>query len=174
VQLLKEAIPKLEHLAIVFAPEIPTNPPLAVAAEEAAAILAIRVTKIELRQSADVDTAVRRAASSGAQAFIVFASGFTQTRRGKLVQESIAQRMPGIYYDGAFVESGGFMSYATSPDIYRRAATTVDKILRGANPGDLPIEQPTNFELMINLRTAAALGISIPQSLQVRADRVFK
>jgi len=174
VQLLKEAFPKLAHLAIVFAPGIPTNPPLANAAEQAATAMGIRVTRIELRQTTDVDTAVQRAKSAGAQAFMVFASAFTQARRAILVKESLDQQLPGIYYDGEFVASGGFMSYATSPEIYRRAATIVDKILTGANPGDLPAEQPTSFELMINLKSAAILGIPVPNSLQLRADQLFK
>ncbi len=174
VQLLREAIPKLSHLAVIFAPGIPTNPPLAMVAEEAATAMGIRVTRIQLLHSADVDTAVRRAASAGAQAFIVFASGFTQARRSKLVEESIAQKMPGIFYDGEFVENGGFMSYATSTEIYGRVATIVDKILHGANPGDLPVEQPTSFELMINLKTALAIGVAVPNALQLRADRVFQ
>lgn len=174
VQLLSETVLNLKLLAILFAPEIPTNPPLANLAEKAAKSLGIGVTRIELRESADVDAAVRRAASNGAQAFVVFASGLTQARRGKLVEESLALRIPGMYYDGEFVEDGGFMSYAASPEIYRRAATIVDKILRGGKPSDIPVEQPTSFELMINLKTAAMLGISVPGSLRSQADRLVE
>jgi len=174
VQLLSETIPNLKLLAIVFAPEVPTNPPLADSAERAARTLGIGVARVEMRESADVDAAVRRAASTGAQAFLVFASGLTQARRGKLVEEALAQRLPGMYYDGEFVEDGGFMSYAASPEFYRRAATIVDKILRGGKPSDIPVEEPTSFEFMINLKTAAALGIPIRSSLRSRADRLVE
>jgi putative ABC transport system substrate-binding protein len=101
------------------------------------------------------------------------ASAFTQARRPTLVKDSLNHQLPGIFYEGEFVAIGGLMSYAATPEIYRRAAATVDKILRGANPGDLPTEQPTSFELTINLKTAESLG-TIPNSLQVRADRLFK
>ena len=111
--------------------------------------------------------------AAGAQAFVVFANGYTQSRRINLVQESLVRKVPGIYYDGEFVENGGFMSYATSSDIHRQIAAVVDRILKGANPANIPIEQPTSIELLINLKTAKAMGISVPNSLQLRADRMY-
>jgi len=173
VQLLKEAIPKLSHLAIVFAPGIASNPGLAADAEQTARALGVRVTKIELRETTDVDTALLRASSAGAQAFVVFASGYTQARRSKLVDDSLRYRLAGSYYDAEFVANGGFMSYAASPDnIFQRVASMVDKILRGAHPGDIPVEQPTSFELKINLKSAERLEIPIPESLKLRAELV--
>jgi putative ABC transport system substrate-binding protein len=173
VQLLKEAIPKLSHLAIVFAPGIASNPGLAADAEQTARALGVRVTKIELRETTDVDTALLRASSAGAQAFVVFSSGYTQARRSKLVDDSLRYRLAGSYYDAEFVANGGFMSYAASPDnIFQRVASMVDKILRGAHPGDIPVEQPTSFELKINLKSAERLEIPIPEPLKLRAELV--
>ncbi len=95
--------------------------------------------------------------------------------RQRIIEFADRQRLPAMYYNRAFADSGGLMSYGTDYlDIYRRAATYVDKILRGAKPGDLPIEQPTKFELVINLKTAKALGLTIPPSLLQRADQVIE
>ena len=98
-----------------------------------------------------------------------------QANRKLIVQLAAEHRLPAIYRSKEFIEVGGFMAYGPSyPDLYRRAATYVDKILKGAKPGDLPVEQPTKFELIINLKTAKTLGITIPQSLLLRADEVIQ
>jgi putative tryptophan/tyrosine transport system substrate-binding protein len=99
---------------------------------------------------------------------------FARQRR-RLAELAVKHRLPGIYEDKQYVDAGGLMSYGPSfPDLFRRSARYVDKILKGAKPGDLPIEQPTKFELVINLKTAKALGLTIPPSLLLRADQVIE
>ena len=106
---------------------------------------------------------------------VIVTSGANLNSRGAIVEQAYRYRLPSIYGNPAFVEDGGLLSFATDwPDQYRRAATYVDKIFKGAKPGDLPVEQPTKFELVVNLKTAKALGIKIPDSIMLRADRVIE
>jgi len=143
--------------------------------EAAAARLKIRVTPIELRQTADIEPAFKRGAELGAQTYMVTQSPLILTQRQAIVDRSLRSKVPAIFSDGRFVEAGGLMSYAPSfQDNFRRAAAYVDKILKGAKPGDLPVEQPTKFELVVNLKTAKAMGLKFPQSFLVRADRVIE
>ena len=109
------------------------------------------------------------------QALLVMADVFTVANRRRIVDFTAMSRVPAIYELREFVDAGGLMAYGPSlPDLARRAATFVDKILKGAKPGDLPVEQPTRFELVINLKTAKALGLTIPQSVLIRADKVIE
>jgi putative ABC transport system substrate-binding protein len=110
-----------------------------------------------------------------AQGLIVLPHAVTNAHRAQIVSLAAVHRLPGMYPDSEYVEAGGMMSYAPNfSDLHRRAATFVDKILKGAKPADLPIEQPTKFELVVNIKTAKALGLAIPQSLLVRADEVIQ
>jgi putative ABC transport system substrate-binding protein len=112
--------------------------------------------------------------ASGAQGIIVAPDPFFTPNRAKLIQFAASRRLPAVYYFKSFADAGGLMAYgASSTQSYRRAATQVDKILKGAKPGDLPVEQPMRFELVVNLNTAKALGLTIPPSLLVRADHVI-
>ena len=123
----------------------------------------------------DLDKAFAAIGASGAQGIVMAGNPFFDANRVKLVQFAASKRLPAVYYFKHFVEAGGLMSYGASlEDSYRRAAAYVDKILKGAKPADLPVEQPTKFELVINLKTAKALGLTIPQSLLFRADLVIE
>ncbi|HWH79688.1 MAG TPA: ABC transporter substrate-binding protein [Candidatus Binatus sp.] len=173
LELLKEAIPKLLRVTVI-------SDPRSIAVEMKETETAARVLKVQLipltaRTLNEVENAFRSSAESRAGAFMMGASGFFNTNQTRLVELAAKHRLPGMYIEQEFVLAGGLMTYATSiPDLYRRAATYVDKILKGAKPADLPVEQPTKFELVINLKTAKQIALTIPQSLLYRADKVIK
>jgi len=142
---------------------------------EAARTLGLEIVPIDLGLS-DIDAALRRAVVEGARVGIVRGRPFFSSAQAKLtVERAAAHRLPIIYESRDFVEHGGLMGFGVDvPDHYRRAAGYVDRILRGAQPAELPVEQPTKFELVINLKTANALGLTIPPSLLARADEVIE
>jgi putative ABC transport system substrate-binding protein len=131
---------------------------------------------VELVRAEDLDRAFSAITEQRAQALTVAGpSPVTFSNRAKIATFAQTNRLPSVYGGREFVNAGGLMSYAPSdPDLFRRAATYVDKILKGAKPADLPVEQPTKFELVINLKTAKALGLTIPQSILLRADQVIQ
>jgi len=175
LQLLKEALPHVANVVLLFEPTTLSSRSEVKAIEEAAAPLKIRVTPIELRQAPDIEPAFKRGAALGAQAYMLHSSGIFTSQRQEIAGRLLRSKVPAIFKSDEFVEAGGLMSYSPSiPDNFRRAAGYVDKILKGANPGELPIEQPTKFELVLNLKTAKAMGIKFPQSILVRADRVIE
>ena len=175
LQFLKEAFPRVAHVVVLFDPGEPLGPPQVKEIEEAAPRLGIRVTPVELRQAADIEPAFRRGAASGVHAYVLIQSFLMNVHRQAIADRISRAKVPAIFPDAAYVEAGGLMSYASSwPDSFRRAAAYVDKILKGAKPGDLPIEQPTKFELMLNLKTAKAMGITFPRTILLRADRVIE
>jgi putative tryptophan/tyrosine transport system substrate-binding protein len=175
LQLLKEAFPRVAHVALLFEPDNAGSVLQAKEIEAAAPLLGMRVTPIELRQLADIEPAFKRAIALDAQAYIVTAGGIANSQRQAIVDRIIRLKVPSMYVDGQYVEAGGLMSYSISfTDNFRRAAAYVDKILKGAKPGELPIEQPTRFELVVNLKTAKALGLTIPQSVLRQADRMIQ
>jgi putative ABC transport system substrate-binding protein len=175
LQLLKEAFARVARVVLLFEPGNPGGVSQVKEIEEAAARLKIRVTSIGLRQAADIEPAFKRGAAIGAQAYVV-TSGFVITSQRQAIAERVLRaRVPGMFQSLPYVQAGGLMSYGPSQqDNFRRAAAYVDKILKGAKPGDLPIEQPTKFELVVNLKTARAMGLKFPQSFLVRADRVIE
>ncbi len=175
LQLLKEAFPRVAHAVLLFDPTDVGNISQVKETEGAAPHLKMRITPIELRQAADIEPAFKRGAALGAQAYIVPGGSFANIQRQAIADRLLRSGVPAMFSGDQFVAAGGLMSYAASfQDNFRRAATYVDKILKGAKPGDLPIEQPTKFELVLNLRTAKAMGIKFPQSFLVRADRVIE
>jgi len=175
LQLLKEAFPRVAHVVLLFEPANPGSVSQAKEIEEAAPRLKIRVTPIELRQAADIEPAFKRGTALGAHAYMVTASGIFVAQRQVITDHIMRSKVPAMFPNNEFVEIGGLMSYGpSSQDNFRRAAAYVDKILKGAKPGDLPIEQPTKFELIVNLKTAKAMGLTFPQSFLVRADRVIE
>jgi putative ABC transport system substrate-binding protein len=175
LQLLKEAFPRVAHVVLLFDPANLGNLSEVKVIEEAAARLGTRVTPIGLQQVADIESAFKRGAALGAQAYMVTQSGLLNTQRQALVDRSLRSKVPAMFVGIEYVEAGGLLSYSPSfRDNFRRAAGYVDKILKGAKPGDLPIEQPVKFELVLNLKTAKAMGIKFPQSFLVRADRVIE
>jgi putative tryptophan/tyrosine transport system substrate-binding protein len=173
LELLKEIILKLSRVAIF-------SDPHSLAAEvketEAAAqLLKVQPILLEVRSLNELENAFRSSAKSHADAAIMTGSGFFNTHQTRLVELAAKHRLPVMYIEQEFVLAGGLMTYATSiPDLYRRSATYVDKILKGAKPSDLPVEQPTKFELVINLKAAKQIGLTIPQSVLYRADKVIK
>ena len=176
LQLLKEAFPRIAHVAILFEPDNVGSVSQVKEIERAARRLAMRVTQIELRQPADIEPAFKRATALGAQAYIVTTGGTISSQRHAIADRIIDLKAPSMFAGGSLnVEAGGLISYAASvTDNYRRAAAYVDKILKGAKPGDLPIEQPTKFEMVVNMKTAKATGLTFPESFMLRVDRVIE
>jgi putative tryptophan/tyrosine transport system substrate-binding protein len=173
LELLKETIPKLARVAVFD----DTRSLVQTVKETEAAAQSLKVQLIpgEVRNLDELENAFRSVAKSRADAFIMGASGFFNTHQTRLVELAAKHRVPGMYTEQEFVVAGGLMTYATSiPDLYRRAATYVDKILKGTKPADLPVEQPTKFELVINLKTARQIGLTIPPPVLYRADKVIK
>jgi putative ABC transport system substrate-binding protein len=145
------------------------------AAELAARPLGVRLQIVEARGPADFDRAFSDMTRARAGALAVLGSAIFNSERRRLVDLAARNRLPTVYTSRDFADAGGLMTYGPSlADSFRRAAAYVDKILKGTKPGDLPVEQPTKFELMINLRTAKALGLTIPPSLLLRADQVIE
>jgi len=169
---LREVVPDLRRLAIMTNAGNPGNVLVLRKAQEEARMLGIEVTTSEIRRAEDIAFAFD---ALKAQALYVISSPLTTTNRFRINTLALGRRLPAIYEDREFVEVGGLISYGPDfTDIYRRAADYVDKILRGAQPGDLPVEQPTNFDLTINLTTAKTLGLTIPDKLLALADKVIE
>ena len=176
LELLKETIPKLSRLAIFGTSTQPGNVQRSNEVEVAAKAFDVKIQKLDVLTPKDIATAFRAAAKERADAVLwLVAAGFAVTRRTEIVELAAKNQLPVIYDRREFVEDGGLMSYSVSAtDLHRRAATYVDKILKGAKPSALPVEQPTKFELVINLKSAKQLGITIPPAVLFRADKVIK
>ncbi len=173
VELLKEVVPQLSRLAALGVPADPSYALQVKATETGARALGVQLDLIAVRSPNDFETAFKVARK--AQALIQFEAVFLTTHRTRLLELAVRNRLPAVYGLRDWVDGGGLMAYGPSfPEVYRRAAVYVDKILKGAKPGDLPVEQPTKFELVINLKTAKALGLTIPPSLLQRADEVIQ
>ncbi len=175
LELLKETVPKASYVAVLWNP--------AVRAEEieelkaAAPSLKIQLRVLEVRVADEFEKAFREATKVRAGALVVTSdpAGLFTPNRKQIVELAVKNRLPAMYAVSGFVTAGGLMSYAASvPESYRRAATYVDKILKGAKPGDLPIERPMKFELVINLQAAKHIGLAIPPNVLTRADKVIK
>jgi putative tryptophan/tyrosine transport system substrate-binding protein len=175
LQLLKEAAPDVSHIAAVWNSANPAAAPLVQEMQTAAQTLNVRLDVLDAGNPTKLDRALATISTSGARGIIVTADPFFAANRAQLVQFAASKRLIAVYFSRElFVDAGGLMSYGSSvAESYRRAATYVDKILKGAKPSDLPIEQPTTFELVINLKAARALGLTIPQTLLLRADQVI-
>jgi putative ABC transport system substrate-binding protein len=175
---LKEAVPGVSRVAVLWQPgDVPetTAKNLLKEAEVAARALGVRVQFVEARGPADFDRAFSEMTEAHADALSVLTSAILFTEHRRLVDLSAKHRLPAVYPWREGADSGGLMSYGPNvADLYRRTAFYVDKILKGAKPGDLPVEQPTKFELVINMKTAKALGLTIPPSLLQRADQVIE
>jgi len=173
VELLREAVPLASRFAVVGTPG--STPEIRRELQTAAQQGRITLAFIEIKSPDDFDSALARAKKDGASGIIAPLGALTYAHRAKLVQLALKHRLPGIYWVRDYVEAGGLMSYgANFADVGRRAAYFVDRILKGAKPGDLPVEQPTKFELVINMKTAKALGLTIPQSILIRADEIIQ
>ena len=178
LELLKQAVPGVSRVAVLWQPGAAgqrTEQDTLKGAEVAAQALGVRLQIVEARDSADIDRAFSDMTRSGARALTVWTSAMLVHERGRLVALAAKKRLPAVYTFREFVHAGGLMSYGhNQADLNRRAATYVAKILNGAKPADLPVEQPTKFELVINLKTAKALGLTIPPALLQRADQVIE
>lgn len=172
MQLLKEAVPNLSRVALLRHTE--GAPSILAAAESAARSLGLTVRTLEVASAADFENAFRTARNERVGAVHVLPSPYVGAQRARVIELAARYRLPAFYELRTYVEDGGLMSYGPSAkDLYGRSADYVDRILKGANPGDLAIERPARFELVINGKTAAALGLAIPPSLLRRADEVI-
>ena len=170
LELLKEAVPKTSRVAVLFGPAYPPKE-----REIAAQALGIQIISLRVREVGDFEPAFATARKKNVDALLTSPSPLLNNVRERIVEFAAKNRLPAMYGGPEFVEAGGLMSYAPSyTDLFHRAATFVSKILKGAKPADLPVEQPTKFELVINLKTAKALGLTIPPSLLARADQVIE
>jgi putative tryptophan/tyrosine transport system substrate-binding protein len=175
LELLKETVPKLSKVGILFDPGNASN---AVELEQlrgAAAGLGVTLRAVEVRGPHDIEKAFARMIRERVDGFSTASGGANNTNRIRITESATKNRLPAVYHQSLFVEGGGLMSYgANLADMYRRAATYVDKILKGRKPADLPVEQPTKFDFVINLKAAKQIGLTIPPNVLVRADRVIK
>jgi putative ABC transport system substrate-binding protein len=170
LELLKEIVPDLERVAVFWNPQNPTYRAVFSELEAAAPKLELKLQRVEVRVPADFEGAFKAATSQRAGALYATGDPLTVNRPKMMADLASKYRLPAMMDVKEFVEVGGLMSLGPNlPDSYRRAATHVDKILKGAKPGDLPMEQPATFDLYINLTTAQALGLTIPQSVQLQA-----
>jgi len=175
LELLREVVPRLSHIAVLWNPDNPFQPGSLKEARAAAQVLGIKVQLLGVRTAEDFPAAFAAILKERPDALLVLADRIFLHNRARIVDFEAKRRLPGMYPYRELVEAGGLMSFGPSyADMHRRAATYVDKILKGAKPADLPVEQPTKFDLVINLKTAKALGLTIPPSLLGRADEVIQ
>ena len=175
LELLKESIPGISRLAVLWNPAEPNAPSFLRDTEGAAHALGMQVQSVPVRAPRDLEKAVRLAQDDHANGLIVLTDPVTLYQRQELASLAVRHRLPAIYTEKLFVEAGGLMSYgADDRELHRRAAVFVDKILKRAKPADLPVEQPTKFELVINLKAARALGLAIPAAVLARADEIIE
>ena len=175
LELLKEIIPTSSNVAVIWNP---TNAGVRLQwpqAQEAAALLGMQLISIEVRTALDIASAFDAAKQQGADGVVVLPDPLTSSHRPAIVEQAAKARMPALYSYREYVDAGGLLAYGPNDrTLFRRVAVYVDKILKGAKPSDLPVEQPTKFELVVNLKTAKTLGITVPTSILLRADEVIE
>ena len=175
MELLKETVPKLSRVSVL---STSTYPGQALQLREvglAAGPLSVQLQSLDVLQPKDIDIAFRAASEQRAEAFVILGRRFLGGQRTPILEYVVKSRLPAIHSEPQYVEAGGLMSYGVNlTDLDRRAATYVDKILKGAKPADLPVEQPKKFELTINLKAAKQIGLAIPPNMLARADRVIQ
>jgi putative ABC transport system substrate-binding protein len=175
LELMKEIVPRLSHVAVLGTSTRPGNAQSLKETELAAGAFGVKLQYLDILSPKDIEIAFRTASKGRTDAVLVLTSAFATSQRTQITDLAVKHRLPAIYDRLEFVEDGGLMTYSvSSTDLFRRAATYVDKILKGAKPADLPVEQPTKFELVINLKTAKQIGVTIPPNLLARADRVIR
>jgi ABC-type uncharacterized transport system substrate-binding protein len=176
LQLLREVVPGLSRVAFLWNPDIRGAVLAYKETQDAARSLRLQLQSVEVSRGDDLDRALSELTTGRAEALIVPGlNPVAYANRGRIARFAQRNRLPSMYGTRDFADAGGLMAFGPSAaDLWRRAATYVDKILKGANPADLPVEQPTKFELVINLKTAKALGLTIPPSLLQRADQVIE
>jgi putative ABC transport system substrate-binding protein len=175
LEILHDLVPATASIALLVNPENPTAASVVQDTQQAAHALGRRVVVLRASNEREIDSAWAGVMEQSAGGFIVSPDGYLAARHDQLIALAAHNRIPAIYETSAFVHAGGFISYGSDNlEAYRQIGTYVGRILKGANPGDLPVLQPTKFELVINLKTAKALGIAVPPSLLARADGVIE
>ena len=176
LELLKEAVPELSRVAVLWNPSNPALVSYFDTIENAGRTLRISLDPVaEVRRANELDNAFFAIASARPRALLVVADRFLLAHRKRIVEFAAAKRLPGMFPYREYVEAGGLMSYAPSNiELFRGAATYVDKILKGAKPGDLPVQEPTKLELIVNLKTSKAIGLTVPESFLLRADELIE
>jgi putative tryptophan/tyrosine transport system substrate-binding protein len=176
LELLKEILPSLSRAAVFGTSTQPGNSQMLKEVELAAAALAVKLQYVDVLSPEDIESAFRAAVKGRAHAVLmIVASSVVGDHRQKIVDLAVKSRLPAIYPFSSYVEAGGLMSYSVNiTDLDRRAATFVDKILKGTKPADLPVEQPKKFEFIINLKAAKQIGLTIPPNVLARADKVIR
>ncbi len=176
LQLLKEVVPRASHMAVLWNPDLPENAPRWKAVEEAAGMLGVTLLSAEVREPREIESAFTRIKRERAEAVLVIADTLALSPlRVEIPALAAKNRLPAMYTFREEVNRGGLMSYGENVlDLFRRAAVYVDKILKGAKPGELPVERPMRYELIINLKAAKALGLTIPPSVLIRADKLIE
>jgi putative tryptophan/tyrosine transport system substrate-binding protein len=175
LQLLKELVPGLSRVAILFNPTNHYMPLALQSAQKGAQVLHVSLAVYEVHDTTTLDAAFVMLTKDRPDAFLVPADTFLVSQRSRIAQFAIANKLPSVYTFREYIEAGGLIAYTPNyDDLFRRAASYVDKILKGAKPGELPIEQPRGFHLLINLKTARALGLTMPPRLLAAADEVIE
>ena len=175
MELLKQVVPGLSRVAVISNPANRYMIPALQSARQGADLLHLSLTQYDVGDAATLDAVFERLEKDRPDGFMVPADAFLVRQRSRIAEFAIKNRLPSAYTFREHVEAGGLIAYTPNyHDLFRRAAGYVDKILKGSKPGDLPIEQPTKFDLVINLKTAAALGLAVPVILQMTADEVIE
>lgn len=175
LEILREVVPKLSAVAVLGTSTYPSNAQVLKEIEPTAQAFGIKLQYLDVLNSKDIETTFRAAGAGRADGVLTLNSPILSSQRRRVVDLAAKNQLPVIYHQGRFVEEGGFMYYGVNLlDLDRRSATYVDKILKGAKPAKLPVEQPTNFELIINLKAAKQIGLTIPPNVLGRADRVIR
>jgi len=175
LDILKEIVPKLSHVAVLGTSTNAANARLLKEVELAAQALHLKIQYLDVKTPVEFESAFRAAGKGHTEAMLVLTGPVVNAQRKEIADLAAKKQLPAIFPFPEYVEAGGLMSYGASvSDSYRRAATYVDKILKGAKPTDLPVEQPAKFELIINLKAAKQIGLIIPQRVLARADRVIR
>jgi len=175
LEILREVVPKLSRVAVLDTSTVPGHKRMIRESELAAKAFKVQLQYLDVLDSKDIEPAFRAAATGRAQAVLTINGAILISQRTQIVDLAAKNRLPAIYHHSLFVEAGGLMFYGVNIlDLDRRAAIYVDKILKGAKPADIPIEQPTKFEFIVNLKAANQIGLMIPQKMLARADRVIR
>jgi ABC-type uncharacterized transport system substrate-binding protein len=175
LELLKETVPKLSRMAVLGTSTTPGNAQQLRELELAGGALKVKLQFLDVLDPKDIETAFRAATNGHAEGVLLLSASIFVSRRTQVLDLAQKSRLPAIYYSPDFVQAGGLMSYGVNDtDLYRRAATYVDKILKGAKPADLPVEQPKKFEFVVNLKAAKQIGLTIPPNVLARADKVMR
>jgi len=175
LELLREVLPSIHRVAVLWNPAVPERAIDLKNTQVAARTLHVEIQSVEVRRPEDLDDKFMAMVKGRAEALVILADPVSNTHRAKIIEFATKKRLPTMFTQSLPVDAGGLVSYGTNYEaLFRRAAGYVDRILKGANPADMPIEQPTKFELVVNLKTAKALGLTIPTSLLQRADQVIE